>query len=514
MQAVSSSFTTRAAASIRHLAFALQISFAKDFNDAIDFFTIGTSLIGGSDIIRGEGLIIQEWDKYTYPDYSDRVISMEWSREEETLSSVANAIADVTLDNHDDYFTPGGVSAIAAYILPYRPIKLFMGFGSEVCPQFVGLTQKMPTINEKTKQVTFHCVDFLFSLLSRPLDQAVILQNKRTDEALASLMTLVGLSATQYDFDTGYNVIDFVFFPSGTKLGDAIQQLMVPEMGRFYMDELGMLRFKNRQNYSATAIATFDDSNIIDITTRKDDDIVNVVEVIANVREVVSSTDIYKLPKPVLIPAGDAVDIWADFKDPATTVDTPVYYLSSTSSYFQTNYAADGTGGEVATDIVVSSATLYGPSYKMTFQNNGVVDAYVTNIQLFGTPAQVVKEIYVREQDDTSVAKYDERVYTIKNDFFADETTAQSKALIMLDDLAEYGGINEMTVKGNPALQIGDPIAVTKVGYEGTYTITKITNRLLQPAAYTQTLKIKRKTVRTFFTIGESTIGGADVIAP
>ena len=77
--------------------------------------------------------------------------------------------------------------------------------------------------------------------------------------------------------------------------------------------------------------------------------------------------------------------------------------------------------------------------------------------------------------------------------------------------------VPEVRVKGNPALQIGDAIGCTITGYVGTYIITKIINKFVMTGKgvqFTQILTIKKREFKTYFTIGISTIGGTDVIAP
>lgn len=492
------------------------MSFPKAFLEDVDFFTIGVSTIGGTDIIKGEGDVIQEWDKYQYDDYTNRIMQMEITRQEEAVNSVALAMADIKMRNTDNYFTPHAGSAIEDFVLPYRPAKLYMGFGSESVPLFVGLTDKMPTVDEKGKTASFHLIDFMYSLFNRPLDRTVILETVRTDEALEELMDVAGILPTQFDFDIGFNIIDFVYFEKGTKFGDAVKELMEAEMGRFYMNEVGVIRFKNRQNYESTPVAYFDKSNVLDIKTKTQDDIINVVEIKAKVRQVQALQKYWELQGAFAIPANSVVEVWADFDDPVTTVDDPEYIASASTSLFTTNTQEDGTGSAVASGISVTT-TKFAKSFLMEFENTNAFAVYITTLELFATPAKVVKEIYVREQDDASVAEYDERPMVIENDFINNEGDAFSKAKIILDDWSQYGGISELTVKGNPALQLGDAAGCTIPGYEGTYVITKIVNKLLitgEGIQMTQTLNVKKREFRTYFTIGISTIGGTDEIAP
>lgn len=513
MQTVTTEFNQRANKAMRKLTHRMLMSFPRQYLPSVSFFTIGVSTIGGADIIKGVGDVVAEWDKYQYDDYSYRVKSIEVTRTEEMVNSTTLAQADVTVENHDNYFTPHRGSVIDEFVLPYRPIKLYGGFGAEAIPQFVGLTEKMPTIDEKNKTASFHCIDFMYSLFNRPLDEAVMYLGQRTDQILAALLVEFGISPTQYDFDTGFNIINFAFFDKGTKFGDAVKQLMQAEMGRFFMDEQGIIRFKNRQNYSDDAQWFFNESNIINIETSKQDDIINVVEVKANVRQVQSEQLFWELQSSVRVPANTSMELWADFDDPVTTVDDPVYVNATTTSSFTTNTLEDGSGTPVSSNFVLDSSDLFSKSYKMVFENTNSFDVYLTAIELFATPAIVVQQIYIREEDTASVAKYDERVLTIENDFISNEGDATSLAIRISNDYSTYASQYVLTVKGNPALQVGDAVNVSVFGFADTYIINKIVNRW-EAGKFAQQLTVRKKTFQTYFTIGISTIGGEDVIAP
>lgn len=677
MQTTSSLFQQRAAASMRPLSWRLLMSFEKTLNDDVDFFTIGESLIGGDDFIKGEGDVVQEWDKYVYTDYTDRVMALEWSRETDPYSSVSLSIADVVLNNYDDFFTPdathvghetftlgktsdgafstsssadrkkvslftadfdglaktitirmsvtadstnvkaviysdsvgspnallavsdevnisntvetditftlSGVNQIAIsngtsywigfhqqdpgtasvvisrdgnagesqtntdtysngptdpfgaataeagkidayvtcdaftqtqvpndlseFILPYRPIRLFAGFGNENVPVFIGLTERMPVIDEKNKTATFHCIDFLYSLLNRPLDETIMLENATTDECLAEIFESAGLLTTQYEFDVGFNTISFFYVEKGTKLIDVVKKLMEAEQGRLYMDELGMIRFKNRQNYDQSSVYSFTAySNILDSKRRNEDDIVNVVTIKSKVRQVQIGEVIHNLAEVITVPAGEQVEKFFDYQDPVVLVNTPV---------FTANDQEDGEGSDVTANINIVSQDDFSHASKIVFENTGGSTAYIRTLMITGNPARVIKDIYVREEDTQSVAKYDERPLDIDNDFFSNEDDARSSALTLLQDYSEYGDIEEIEVKGTPALQLDDPISVNVYDRVRDYHITRISCKIgQQPTKFFQLLKIKKLLQRTYFTIGESLIGGDDLIAP
>src|SRR5689334_6036196 len=100
MRNVSEEFTRLSRADVRPIITGVKMSFPKEFDDSITFFTIEQSAIGGNDFIPGETSVVQEWDKYEYTDYSSRIIAVEWSREVEKFFSVTMAMADIVLDNH------------------------------------------------------------------------------------------------------------------------------------------------------------------------------------------------------------------------------------------------------------------------------------------------------------------------------------------------------------------------------------------------------------------------------
>lgn len=507
----STQFDTLANGQMRPLAWAFKASFDKSFDAGVEFFTLDTSILDGTDVLAPtDNNVIQEWDKYDYRDYSGRVISMEWQREEDFPYSVNMAIADVVVNNTDDYFTPNSGSAIDQYILPKRPMRLLSGFGVEKLPAFVGLTEKMPVIDERNKTAKFHAMDFMSYLFNRPLDQTVIYVDMRTDEIIDELLQLAGLTPSQYDLEVGFNNIPFTWFPIGTKYGDAFRKLMQAEMGSFYMDEMGILRFVNKNERSNTPVYYFDRGNTLDIQISSDDDIINVVEIKADVREVQTVQPIFNLssgtdPEDQKIAPGVSTNIFYSFDDPVVTVNDIDFYTA--------NSEPDGSGADLTSSVAVSATDIFDTAIKVTWTNSSSQNAYLTALTIYGTPAPVVRTIKYRQQDDASVDKYDEKILTIENDFIQSNETAESLASIILDYYSEYGGVVEIDTKGNPALQIGDCISVHVDNTDNNYIITKITNKLIS-GKYSQTLIGKVQRARTFFILDQSVLDGDDVLSP
>lgn len=507
MQTTTDTFTANTISKLRKLNWKLYISWNKSFNDSVTFFTIGSSTIGGPDIIKGVGDVVQEWDKYAYTDYSNRVLQFEWTRQQDPyIGGAIMTIADIILDNHDDLFTPGQPgSALANYILPWRPVRLYAGFKDEVVPVFVGLIENMPDVDTKSKTVRIHCIDFMQSLFNFPLDQAVILQDNRTDEIISTLLQLAGLGPTQMILDTGQTVIPFFFADKGDKLGDCLRNLASAEMGRLYMDENGIIRFINRTNWLSNTLTNwvFNRANTLERRTTTDDNIINVVEVHSNAREVLANQKYWQLSGTVTVPASDSLDVWADFSDPVVTVDDPEYISVATTSLYETNTS-------VAVTSVVTSQ--YATSFLMTFNNGGASPIDITNIELWATPAPATKKVYAREEDATSIVNYHQRPQDITNNFIQDNTTAQSLALMLIQDNKEFNPVRELDVIGVPQLQVGDTIRVTDEKTSDLYSVTKIVSRMI-PTQFNQTLTGVKKTINSWFRIGISSIGSLDKIA-
>lgn len=510
MQTVSSAFTERAKSNVREISNRVMISFPKDYDPSVDFFTLDNSFLDGADILAGDNNVVQEWDKYTYVDYSDRVISVEWQREQANPWSMTLGIADVTFSNTDDFFTTGSGSAIDGNILPRRPIRIYSGFSGEVIQQFIGLTEGVPKLDSQAKTATFHCVDFLAFIYNAALDETEMFIDQRVDQIISSLLQGAGISPSQMDLDTAFTTVPYCYFDKGDKLGDALNNLVEAELGRLYMDENGMIRFANRQNFSEASVYTFTPSNVKSFTTKQYDDLYNVVEVKSQILQVQENQKVYDLSEATLIPAGETVEIWGDFQDPVTSIDTPVNIASATTSLWEANTAADGSGSNY-TNITLASHSLFSKSYKMSFTNTGVTDAYITSLQLFGTPVRAKADIYEKQEVSVSIADFDEHLLTIENPFIQDATTARSLAILVSTIYSDLGGANEADVKGTPALQLNDTVTMNVTSDSGEYYISKLMNKDVGNG-FEQTIQTQRRLVLSFFTLDSSYLDGSDVL--
>lgn len=514
MQTVSTAFQNHADGQVRPISYKFMVSFDKQFEEDIDFFTVGVSEVGGDDFIPGTGIVVQEWDKYAYVDYSDRVVSLEWTREEDTVWSVAQAFGDIVLDNHDGYFSPGEGSPIEDFILPERPVRILAGFDNELVQTFVGLTDGMPVIDRETRTASFRVIDFLTFILNRPLEQGLMYIEKRTDEILDDLLTQMGFLAGQYSLDVGLNTVHFTYYEKGEKFGDIVKKLMEAEMGRFFMDEEGVIRFRSRQYPLGSTVHEFTTNNATGIVTKQEDEIYNVVEVTASIRVVQDSQVVWETTADAIpIEAGDTVEVWANFDNPVTTIVDPEPLDAELTSFYYGSSTADVDGVNMTSSITLNSLDLFSTSAKMEFENTSGSLVYLVKIQLYGTPAIAVQNLFVREEDAASIDKYGEKIYTIDNNLIQSESEARSIALTLLELYSEYGGVRSLDVKSNPAWQLADVVDVTIDTPTDDYQINSLQN-VISESTYRQTVGLKGLKVFPFFTVELSEVGGGDMISP
>lgn len=528
MQAVSALFTAKTSASVRRLSVAALISFSKTKSAATRYFTVGVSAVGGPDPIGPptSTTAITEWDKYPYIDFSDRVLNMEATLQQDLLGSLTLGMADLELHNTDDKFTPGVDGVIGSVVqTPRRPLRLAAGFDTQTVPIFVGLTEKSPTLSADKKTAKFHAIDFIKSIAEIPLTETVMYQNKRIDEVISSLLiTQAALSAAQFTLDPGMRVVPFIWFKKDMKLGEAIRQLCEGELARFFQDETGHLRLWNRQHTNkapyTTSQWTFNRNNCREIEYPESANVINSVEISGNIRAVQANQRLWELSSATKVLPGQTLEIFADFKDdygelPVTTIDTPVYVTVADTSYYATNEAQDGSGLPMDAYISITSFSKFATGCKIVFTNSHPTnEVYITQLEFFARPAKVINEVFTTRKNTTSIGQYEEQLKEINNDYIQSEIFAKTLAQIILADYAQPSQVREIEVtRGVPQLQTSDLVTFDDGNVSNTYSVMKKTTKVGK-GGLTQNITLVRRTVQSYFTVGISSVGGPDVIAP
>jgi hypothetical protein len=260
----------------------------------------------------------------------------------------------------------------------------------------------------------------------------------------------------------------------------------------------------------------------------KDTPIINDVLVISKPRAVTANQLIYRLAQPIAIQPGQVLRYPFAFKDddgdlPATTIDTPVYVDLQVTSFYRTNELQDGTGNPSNGLITMTDFDTWGTGGEIEFTNSSTAQVmYITDLQIYGTPAKVVTTISQEYIDQASINEYgvnpddSGKVMEIQNDYIQDSTTAYVYAYNVVSqfsfDTKQLTGVPF----ANPAWQFGDVFNVTVADTAKTYKMVMLGSKLNmdRTTALSQTMTLEERIFRNYFQISVSQIGGLDAIHP
>lgn len=521
MQSVSSGWTAEERDSVRKIAQNLQVSWHRESTLGNRTFTIGVSIIGGPDIIGINPGAVGSPGNYKYFDESQYVQSLSWERGLKLpVGGLTMAMAEAKLDNTSGRFTPrymGGTSELYTAIQPNKPAIINAGFNfgvDQTIPQFAGFVHDQPKVDQRSRTLSLNMRDYTDFFAEKYLDQAVMFTAQRTDTVLGTLLSQLGMSTAQYDLDEGINTIPFGVFDVGVKFSDAIDQLVAAENGQFYQDESGIFRFENRQHWYSmtynTPQRTIYTAQVLESQAPGDDHLINIVEIKTPVYQKIPESVIYKsaFADALTIPANSDQDIFVNFSDPTLSVTVPTG--SGTASYFKANSSSDGSGSDLTGNLTIVRSYVFAQSARFTFHNSSGSAAYITDLVITGRQAKQVKQIDYRDKDSSSVTAYQERPLTINNPFIQNDSWAASLASLLLGQYSDVENIQVIKIRAIPELQVGDLIS-----WQGHYwRIYDIKAKLDPSEGFTQELTMLQRPIVSYFTIGISTVGGTDQIAP
>ena len=529
MQSVSSAWTSETKDTVRKIAENLLVSWKKETNLSQTTFTIGVSTIGGNDIIGITPGAVGGPGIYKYFDESEYIANLAWERSlNMPIGGLSMAMAEATLDNTNKRFTPrfmGGNSELFTAVLTRRPALISAGFNfngiDQTIPQFSGIFTRQPRVDTRGAEISLQMADYIDFFSNRFLDRTAVFTSVSTDTIMETMLqTELGMSTSQFDLDPGISVIPFAMFNRGEKFSKIFQELASAENGQFYQNEEGIFKFENRQHWDSSPYTevqrVISTGQVINALEPSVDHVINVVEIKASVRSKAITQAIWSQSIPTLVPANSTVEIFADFLDdngslPVLEVFVPTYSANpSITSFFSTNTQEDGSGATNSGAISLKSYYQFTTAYKMVFENNSSQNTYLTQLELWGRPAKVTSKVYTKRQRDSSVTAYEEQPLTIENDFIQSQDWADSFAEQILEDFANPENLQEITIAAIPELQLGDLIS-----WQGRYwRVYSIKSKLDPSTGFIQDLKLLQRTIRSYFRVGISTIGGSDQIAP
>lgn len=305
------------------------------------------------------------------------------------------------LRNEGGDYTPFYASSpLYPNVLPGRPCQLQATYNAVTYDVFRGKCSPDTGRFEPDGEITFAMVD-AFEDFRLGKSKTALLENKRVDEILTTLLDDYGWSATLRDLDTALQTI--AIFTNGGYIEPtltALQRAAKQEAGgAFFMTKGGKARFQNRNFRSArTALATltrtFDDL----VPSLRQEDLVDSVRgAYARFTIASSLTTVYTLSASgrALYPGADERNRFESTFNGAGAKDT-VSPVATTD--YNANSAADGSGTDKTAQVTVSSYTATSRGFSVLFNN---LDSSV--VYLYGTPAMQVRGYAITEGTEDNV---------------------------------------------------------------------------------------------------------------
>ena len=534
MQTVSSGWGDKISIGARHIGYGVLMALMRTTATGVRFFTINQSRIGGPDILKGGGDFVTFFDKFRFDDVSPFVTSISVQKNiGQYPYGIIMAQADVELDNTTKKFLPGYDTTVGSGVgLPNRPIKLSIGIEDEYLKLFTGYTSQ-PKITLNNRVVQVHAFDAFNYINGFRATTSGAFVNAPFHNVVASGMAEMGFTSSQYVVDKSLQQNIGYLATYDRKWGDIFKDGCEAEQAIMFTDENGIIRFWNRQHFlTSSGMPRFElnYSKLSDIQWQNTS-IINDVIVRAKPRAVQAQQKIWEATNNIELPAAADTDYFIDFSDdngplPVSSVSIPQYITtaSGSTSFYATNDQSDGSGNARNSYVSLISAYNFGTTYKLTFRNTFTSLIYLTQLAVYATPAKVTQVIEERIQDTTSIDAFGRNPsnngepLVIENNLIQDKSTARSLAYTLVKEYKSPGKryICPVAIQGNPALQIGDAglLRVQDTNELKSVYITGITNSIQRNGDYTQTLEVEERTIRQYFTINQSKIGGTDLIAP
>ena len=289
----------------------LKISFNKKRKAGANWLTLDSSVLDGNDLLAtNEENTTQVWDAYDYQDVSERLVNVNVVRGLEFPYGVQASALDVKLNNYDGYLTFANMeewgngrskSPASDYILPSRPIRLFLRGCEKLhdhLPIFVGTTKELPKYNHDSGDYTidWSALDYLSEIADKGLIKGIKLINATTDEVIKEILNQCGMTTEQYSLEKGQNEIPFVYIEHGQKTGDILKKLVQAENGKLWLDERGVIRFANRSStLDKEPVMRLNASNIIELKNSQLTGLINKVSIKSEVRKVLERQKVYEM---------------------------------------------------------------------------------------------------------------------------------------------------------------------------------------------------------------------------
>lgn len=239
------------------------------------------------------------------------------------------------------------------------------------------------------------------------------------DEILPLILTKVGWpTAWGSDLDPGIDEQPYYFVPKQSA-AQAIFDLVHSELGRVFIKGDGALAFRNRY-FLEDPVATFTDADYIydSLDVMAPWEVMrNVVSIKVRPRTLQTSSDLWSLPIPIPINAGETKEIFADLRFNNEAVPAKNLLGPDAVTDYSANTAEDGSGSDLTGDITVTREEL-GLTVKNFVTNTSGSNGYLRVLKVRGQAVAVTSVVGLEAEDidpNEDIAEFDLDVPWIQN---------------------------------------------------------------------------------------------------
>lgn len=252
----------------------------------------------------------------------------------------------------------------------------------------------------------------------------------------------------------GADIVDY-WWLSETPADEAINELTESEFGLFWFGADGVANFMGRHElFDQASAATLTQSTFLrSLASRQSlKTIRNVIRVKAYPKVLQPPAVLWKLGSKPLIPAGETVTYWPQFKFEnrevaAIDLESPV-----ASTDYTANTLQNGGGVDTTSSFSIEVAN-QGATAELRVTNNGTVSAYLTLLRLRGVAIDVPDTAQVESTDSDSVDAFQPREITLDLKWQDDVATAQDFADYLKGWLPDFQPSPLVEIEHRPSVQ-------------------------------------------------------------
>lgn len=333
-------------------------------------------------------------DGVTWVDETARLL--DWNSKygrDDDLSTPQTGILNLALRNDDGRFTPEYPSGpLFGNVENRRQIRLKSTLSPTTYSVFTGYIASIQP-RPPSRRCTVLCADKFARFQRFHLNQALS-ENQLASQRVNDILDTVGVAAGERSIATAQTTFPVSYWRNTDALSALLECAENELGGLLFIAPDGKVTLQDRHYRPKQALAvTLSGSTQVQVDyERRDDQVYRRAELqaAAYVDGPAASQIWSYLPLPVLIAAGDTLEMDPNYAAPAKSVITPV----GTTDYAATANQ-DGTGANKTGQLSVAQFTDYGGGATYNLKNNDTVGIWLQRDQIRGTPKLQPSELRV-----------------------------------------------------------------------------------------------------------------------